>query len=327
MANNNWAILKNAISEVIRTNGAQEITGEVLQNILVSIVNTLGENATFAGAADESTNPGVPNGPVFYIAAGAGIYSNFGNIEISDGEIAILRWSNQVWSKEVSGFASHQGLVQEAKNRQAADTGLTNMISLVGTGSITLDEMLDFNPLSDDGKSFLAGYLDKPSRYVVTAKGNGTYDYPVNVGILEIISDSSQHVYTQKFTTHYVLNEGTFDGTHDDARLRTYYRSYSVDSPVLEPGWSAWQEKTVYKLESRLADVEKVTASLPSDIVGLSTIQSLLLSKVGNIVICEEDGFFVIDSEGHIGAMVTTEKSSGFGSDVEYIRQSDVEYN
>lgn len=223
--------------------------------------------------------------------------------------------------------ALRDGIKAEERQRSSEDVTLTNRLDIEGTGSMTLDEMLDFNPLSDDGKSYLAGYLDKPSRYVVTVKGNGTYDYPVNVGILEIISDSSQHIYTQKFTTHYVLNEGTFGGTHDDARLHTYYRSYSVDSPVLEPGWSAWQEKTVYKLESRLADVEKVTASLPSDIVGLSTIQSLLLSKVGNIVICEEEGFFVVDSEGHIGAMVTAEKSSGFGSDVEYIRQSDVEYN
>lgn len=219
-----------------------------------------------------------------------------------------------------------EGINTEGSRRSSADKTLTDRLDVEGTGLMTLDEMQNFNPLSDDGKSFLAGYLDKPSRYVVTAKDNSA-DYPVNVGILEIISDSSQHVYTQKFTTHYVLNEGTFAGTHDDARLRTYYRSYSVDSPVLGQGWSAWREKTVYKIESRLADVEKITASLPSDIVGLSAIQSLLSSKVGNIVICEEDGFFVIDSEGHIGAMVTAEKSSGFGSDVEYIRQSDVEYN
>ena len=223
--------------------------------------------------------------------------------------------------------ALRDGITTEESHRSSADKTLTDRLDVEGTGLMTLDEMLNFNPLSDDGKSFLAGYLDKPSRYVVTAKGNGANDYPVNVGILEIISDSSQNIYTQKFTTHYVLNEGTFAGTHDDARLRTYYRSYSVDSPVLGPGWSAWQEKTVYKIESRLADVEKITSSLPSDIVGLSTVQSLLSSKVGNIVICEEDGFFVIDSEGHIGAMVTAEKSSGFGSDVEYIRQSDVEYN
>lgn len=222
--------------------------------------------------------------------------------------------------------ALRDGINTEESHRSSADKTLTDRLDVEGTGLMTLDEMLNFNPLSDDGKSFLAGYLDKPSRYVVTAKG-ASADYPVNVGILEIISDSSQHIYTQKFTTHYVLNEGTFAGTHDDARLRTYYRSYSIDSPVLGPGWSAWREKTVYKIESRLADVEKITSSLPSDIVGLSTIQSLLLSKVGNIVICEEDGFFVIDSEGHIGAMVTAEKSSGFGSDVEYIRQSDVEYN
>ena len=64
----NWSILKNAIASVIKTNGNQKITGQILQNTLNSIVNAVGENATFAGVATPSTNPGTPDGPVFYIA-------------------------------------------------------------------------------------------------------------------------------------------------------------------------------------------------------------------------------------------------------------------
>lgn len=86
----NWDILKQAIANAIKTNGNQEITGAVLQNTLNSIVNSIGENATFVGIATPTTNPGTPDGPVFYIATQKGAYSNFNNIDILENEIAII---------------------------------------------------------------------------------------------------------------------------------------------------------------------------------------------------------------------------------------------
>ena len=68
----NWQILKAAIADVIKTNGNQEITGQVLQNVLNNIVSNLGANATFANIATPSTNPGTPDGPVFYLATQSG---------------------------------------------------------------------------------------------------------------------------------------------------------------------------------------------------------------------------------------------------------------
>ena len=63
-----WSDLKAAVAKVIKTNGNQEITGAVLQNVLNNIISNLGANATFAGIATPATNPGVPDGNVFYIA-------------------------------------------------------------------------------------------------------------------------------------------------------------------------------------------------------------------------------------------------------------------
>ena len=102
----NWTTLKAAIADVIKTNGNQEITGAVLQNTLNSIVNTVGENSTFAGIATPSTNPGVPDGPVFYFANEQGIYSNFNGIELVNEEIAILEWKGD-WKKIDTGIASY----------------------------------------------------------------------------------------------------------------------------------------------------------------------------------------------------------------------------
>lgn len=93
----NWTTLKAAIADVIKTNGNQEITGAVLQNTLNNIVSSLGENATFAGIATPTTNPGAPDGVIFYIASGNGSFPNFG-INLSN-EICVISNKSGNWVK------------------------------------------------------------------------------------------------------------------------------------------------------------------------------------------------------------------------------------
>jgi hypothetical protein len=98
----NWTTLKAAIAGIIKTNGNQEITGAVLQNTLNSVVNTVGENATFVGIATPATSPGNPDGPVFYLATQPGIYSNFDGFELKNTALALLcndtegAWTNYI---------------------------------------------------------------------------------------------------------------------------------------------------------------------------------------------------------------------------------------
>lgn len=98
----NWTTLKAAIADVIKTNGNQEITGAVLQNVLTNMVNSVGENATFVGVATPTTNPGTPDGPVFYLATKAGTYSNFGGIVVNDEEACILQYKDNYWVKTIT---------------------------------------------------------------------------------------------------------------------------------------------------------------------------------------------------------------------------------
>lgn len=74
----NYTDLKAAIVAVIKANGNNEITGTILQSTLLSIVNSVGVNATFKGVANSTTNPGTPDQNVFYIARTPGEYVNFG---------------------------------------------------------------------------------------------------------------------------------------------------------------------------------------------------------------------------------------------------------
>ena len=53
----NWTDLKETITNVIKTNGNQEITGAVLQSVLLSIIRNVGKYSTFIGIARTNSNP------------------------------------------------------------------------------------------------------------------------------------------------------------------------------------------------------------------------------------------------------------------------------
>jgi hypothetical protein len=86
-----WTSLKTAVAAVIKQNGSREITGDVLQSVLLSITDQIGENATFVGVAIPETIPNIFDGPVFYIASEPGIYSGFDNYDHSGARLVILK--------------------------------------------------------------------------------------------------------------------------------------------------------------------------------------------------------------------------------------------
>lgn len=100
--------LKAAIEKVIKTNSNQEITGQVLQDVLKNIVSNLGVNATYAGMAIPTTNPGIPDGPVFYIASKPGNYVNFSNLSTIEADNKIHIIYNDInsndWLEEALGL-------------------------------------------------------------------------------------------------------------------------------------------------------------------------------------------------------------------------------
>ena len=67
--------------------------------VLDDYIQHLKKTSTFAGIATPTTNPGTPNGNVFYIA-GEGTYVNFSNLVIGVGQLGILKWDG-TWSKQV----------------------------------------------------------------------------------------------------------------------------------------------------------------------------------------------------------------------------------
>ena len=96
--------LKAAIASAIKQNGNNEITGPVLQEALLSIINVLGANWEFGGYATTATDPGVVDSPIFYIANEIGTYTNFGGIEIHSSDVPLLMWdvNQNEWFKPLA---------------------------------------------------------------------------------------------------------------------------------------------------------------------------------------------------------------------------------
>ena len=105
----NYETLKTAIQHVIKTNDNNEITGALLQQSLLAIINSLGIGYQFVGIATPMTNPEIYDQKVFYIANGKGLYKNFGSINIDEDEVVLLIFEN-AWTKVLTGIASNSKL-------------------------------------------------------------------------------------------------------------------------------------------------------------------------------------------------------------------------
>lgn len=137
----NYEQLKQAVADVIKTNGNQEITGEILQNALLSIISTIGTNATFAGIATPTTNPGTPDQNVFYIASENGTYSNFGSIILSE-EVAILSNKGSSWVKSSTGIATSAKVTELEKEVIYDVTTNNNGATFASLSELLSDENL-----------------------------------------------------------------------------------------------------------------------------------------------------------------------------------------
>jgi hypothetical protein len=91
-----WESLKSAVAAVIKTNGNNEITGQVLQDIINNnIIPQLGGDK-YKGEAIPTSAPGTPESEVFYYAKQEGTYSNFGGAVLPKG-LHLLYFQGGVW--------------------------------------------------------------------------------------------------------------------------------------------------------------------------------------------------------------------------------------
>ena len=92
----NYNELKTAIAEVIKTNGNEEITGEVMQYILLEMVSSLGKDFQFAGVGSVATDVGEPDENKFWLLP-SGRYTNFGEpFDVAENEFAVVTYKGSL---------------------------------------------------------------------------------------------------------------------------------------------------------------------------------------------------------------------------------------
>ena len=107
------------------TSQPNSITGKILAEAL----NGLIAKSSYAGVAKLSTEPGTPEGSVFYIATEAGTFTHFNNSVVKAGEFAVFVYKNGSWLKESVDVASNLGSPDD--NADAAGSAFARINKVV----------------------------------------------------------------------------------------------------------------------------------------------------------------------------------------------------
>lgn len=176
----NYATLKSAIQQVVKTNGNNEITGALLQQSLVSMINSLGVGYQFMGIATPSTNPGTPDQRVFYIV-GSGDYSNFGSaFSVQIGDIAVCKYDND-WSHNIIQISGGLFRVISGTNfeKSSVPTYTTFDVGIIPKGTSVINNSLI--PVFMANDNTFAGRQDIAPGATVIANANKTVFRTLNI--------------------------------------------------------------------------------------------------------------------------------------------------
>lgn len=231
----NYEQLKQAVSDVIKTNGNQEITGAILQNTLLTIISTVGNNATFAGIATPDTNPSTPDENIFYFATTKGQYVNFGGIEVNN-EAVILQNKNNKWKKKATGIALALNVDKLSRQLYYNDAYLANKKELRNLFSYTPFEptLIEENKLirsngeleeNDESlkNAYNVAYFDvlENNKYYISCPIGGQYD---NIMFLSVIEENGSIIFSECNAENPNIKEFVFTAKKS-GKLRICYRN------------------------------------------------------------------------------------------------------
>jgi hypothetical protein len=86
----NYITLKTAIQTTIKTNGNNEITGKILQQQLLAMINSLGSDYQLAGTLRPADTPKTDDQRIVYLAVEPGMYEHAGGFEVT--ELSLLTY-------------------------------------------------------------------------------------------------------------------------------------------------------------------------------------------------------------------------------------------
>ncbi len=147
----NYEELKRNIADVVKPNGNQEITGQIMQDALFALIENLGEGWQFGGAVRPSDAPALgADVRAFYLAVEKGVYADFGGVEVS--ELSAIVYGDG-WGVLPLGVAfgvdtgAEIGALSERVKALEADGSVTT--SRIADGAVTTPKIADRAVTSD----------------------------------------------------------------------------------------------------------------------------------------------------------------------------------
>lgn len=147
----NYDELKRNIADVVKPNGNQEITGQIMQDALFALIENLGEGWQFGGAVRPSDVPALgADVRAFYLAVEKGVYADFGGVEVS--ELSAIVYGDG-WGVLPLGVAfgvdtrAEIGALSERVRALEADGSVTT--SRIADGAVTTPKIADAAVTSD----------------------------------------------------------------------------------------------------------------------------------------------------------------------------------
>ena len=141
----NYDELKRNIADVVKPNGNQEITGQIMQDALFALIENLGEGWQFGGAVRPSDVPALgADVRAFYLAVEKGVYADFGGVEVT--ELSAIVYGDG-WGVLPLGVAfgvdteAEIGVLSERVKALEADGSVTT--SRIADGAVTTPKIAD----------------------------------------------------------------------------------------------------------------------------------------------------------------------------------------
>ena len=269
--------LKTAIKQVIKQNGNQEITGDLLQSTLLNIVNTIGANYKFLGFASPSTVPPTSEeGRLFYFASEAGEYLNFKKsdkneyVNIGLGISVITKEADSKFWKadELIDIAQTTGNADDkVMSQKAASDNLKKLNGITYTDNIHFNKYVkelylykkDGTPINKDlffRNLIRTKELDKAS-YLVICDSEGAEqcafvsnanEVPTNNTIITLLEKNSSGIFGKAIVDFESMVDG--ENYNDKSLLNKKVFSKNFSSTILAKEYAEKVSKNTERIEA-----------------------------------------------------------------------------
>lgn len=274
----NYATLKAAIQNVVKTNGNNGITGALLQQTLFAMVDSLGNGFMYAGIATPTTNPGTPDQNVFYLA-GPGTYQNFGSLTVPNGNLGALKY-NGTWAVETvlvgKDYDADLENIQQQINAIIDDLVVSDVVTITKIAKNNLS--IRSSGVQAENGSVLYYFPAKANTPYVIAFRNSTGTIRVAYSTDVPAAGVSVTGYTTKAATE----GGTTRTPTSDCYSIIASTTFGGDDPIVTVAKTNGIGFDVYQLQQSISDVISLIQELKNETETIGT-QEIDFSIVGQI--------------------------------------------